>query len=245
MFSLSLSLRIERFARIIHQLRPGSCLPEDCQCPLSSPGGRDRSWNIKRNDVTKENVKGVVAMKRFIWCLFLTITFLLTVSNTGLAQNSEKESPPDQVMKDLLSEVRLLRQDLRKLSSTTYRAHNMIERLRIQQSQVNRLAAELSNVRGQLASIKSGRLELKEQIKELQKRWDLGTIPESELITAKRALADMDQREPDLTVKESELVGQLIIERANLEALNKRLDDIEQELLSITQDDDKRVKRNQ
>jgi len=184
-------------------------------------------------------------MKRFIWCLFLVITFLLTVSNTSLAQNSAKESPPDQVMKDLLSEVRLLRQDLRKLSGTTYRAHTMIERLRIQQSQVNRLMTELSNVRGQLASIKSGRLELKEQIKELQKRWDSGTIPESELIAAKRALADMDQREPDLTVKESELAGQLIIERTNLEAINKRLDDIEQELLSITQDDDKRVKRNQ
>ena len=183
-------------------------------------------------------------MKRFIWCLFLAITFLLTVSNTGLAQNSANESLQDQVMKDLLSEVRLLRQDLRKLSSTTYRAHTMIERVRIQQSQVNRLMIELSNVRGQLASIKSRRLELKEQIKELQRRWDAGTIPEAELIKAKRALADMDQREPDLTVKESELAGQLIIERTNLDALNKRLDDIEQELLSITQEDDKRTKRN-
>jgi len=120
----------------------------------------------------------------------------------------------------------------------------MIERLRVQQSQVNRLMTELSTVRGELASIKSGRLELKEQIKELQKRWDAGTIPESELIVAKRTLADMDQREPDLTVKESELSGQLMIERANLDAINKRLDDIEQELLSITQDDDKRTKRN-
>jgi len=184
-------------------------------------------------------------MKRFICCLFLAIAFLFTVSKTGLAQNSANESPQDQVMRDLLSEVRLLRQDLRKLSTTTYRAHTMIERLRIQQSQVNRLMTELSNVRGQLASIKSGRLELKEQIKDLQRRWDAGTIPEAELITAKSALADMDQREPDLTVKESELAGQLIIERTNLDALYKRLDDIEQELLSITQDDDKRTKRNQ
>jgi len=173
-------------------------------------------------------------MKRFICCLFLAITFLFTVSKTGLAQNSANESPQDQVMRDLLSEVRLLRQDLRKLSTTTYRAHTMIERLRIQQSQVNRLMTELSNVRGQLASIKSGRLEMKEQIKDLQRRWDAGTIPEAELITAKSALADMDQREPDLTVKESELAGQLIIERTNLDALYKRLDDIEQELLSIT-----------
>jgi len=184
-------------------------------------------------------------MKRFIWCLCLAIAFLLAVFNTGLAQNSVKESSPDQVMKDLLSEVRLLRQDLRKLSATTYRAHTMIERLRVQQSQVNRLTTELSNVRGELASIKSGRLELKEQIKELQKRWDAGTIPETELIEAKRELANMDQREPDLTVKESELAGQLMTERANLDALNKKLDDIEQELLSITQDDDKRTKRNE
>ena len=54
-------------------------------------------------------------------------------------------------------------------------------------------------------------------------------MPERSRITAKRALADMDQREPDLTVKESELAGQLIIERTNRDALNKRLDDIEQE----------------
>ncbi|HSE17327.1 MAG TPA: hypothetical protein VLB46_09750 [Pyrinomonadaceae bacterium] len=91
----------------------------------------------------------------------------------------------------------------------------------------------------------SGRLELKEQIKDLQKRWDAGTIQEAELIAAKRELAEMDQREPDLTVKESELAGQLIIERTTLDALNKKLDDIEQELLSITQEDDKRTKRNQ
>lgn len=148
-------------------------------------------------------------------------------------------------MKDLLSEVRLLRQDLRRLSSTTYRANTMIERLRIQQSQVNRLTTELSNVRGQLASIKSGRIELKEKIKELQRRWDAGAIPESELNAAKSALAEMDQREPDLTVKESELAGQLVAERTNLEELNRRLDAIEQELLRITQDDDKRTKRNQ
>ena len=70
-------------------------------------------------------------------------------------------------------------------------------------------------------------------------------MPERSRITAKRALADMDQREPDLTVKESELADQLIIERTNRDALNKRLDDIEQELLSITQDDDKLTKRNQ
>jgi archaellum component FlaC len=184
-------------------------------------------------------------MKRFVWGLLLAIAFLLTVSNTGLAQNSANESPQDQVMRELLSEVRLLRQDLRKLSTTTYRAQTMIERLRIQQSQVNRLTTELSNVRGQLASIKSGRLELKDQIKDLQRRWDSGTIPEAELIVAKRALADMDLREPDLTVKESELAAQLMIEHENLDALNKKLDDIEHELLSLTQDDDKRPKRKQ
>ena len=65
-------------------------------------------------------------MKRFSCCLFLAITFLLIVSNTGLAQNSANESPQDQVMRELLSEVRLLRQDLRKLSATTYRAHTMM-----------------------------------------------------------------------------------------------------------------------
>ena len=183
-------------------------------------------------------------MKRFSLCLFLAMASLLIVCKTGYAQNGPTQAP-DQAIKDLLTEVRLLRQDLRKLSSTTYRANTMIERLRIQQSQVNRLTTELSNVRGQLASIKTGRIELKEKIKDLQKRWDAGTIPESELIAAKNVLAEIDQREPDLTVKESELAGQLVIERSTLEELNRRLDAIEQELLTITQDDEKRVKRNQ
>ena len=184
-------------------------------------------------------------MKRFISCLFLIGTFTLTVGTTSHAQTGPTQAPIDQVMKDLLTEVRLLRQDLRKLSSTTYRANTMIERLRIQQSQVNRLTTELSNVRGQLASIKSGRIELREKVKDLQKRWDAGTIPEAELIVAKSALTELDQRDPDLTVKESELASQLIIERANLEELSRRLDAIEQELSTITQDDEKRVKRNQ
>ena len=69
-------------------------------------------------------------------------------------------------------------------------------------------------------------------------------IPESELLAAKASLADMDQREPNLTVRESELTGQLNLERGTLEELNKKLDSIEQDMLSITRDDDKPAKKN-
>ena len=179
-------------------------------------------------------------------CLSLMLTsFVLLNQQSASAQTNTATSPrSDQALNDLLTEVRLLRQDLRKLSSTTYRANTMIERLRIQQGQVNRLTQELSNVQGELLLIKSRQIELKDRMTTMQRKWDIGAIAESELTAVKAALDELSQREPQLTLKESELTNQLTVERATLEELNRKLDAIEQELLSVGQDDDKRTKRN-
>jgi predicted nuclease with TOPRIM domain len=122
----------------------------------------------------------------------------------------------------------------------------MIERLRVQQGQVNRLTLELNRVRLELAGLKSSRVELKEKLTETEKRWEAGAIPSSEVTAIKTTLADLDRREPELMIRESQLGAELTVEQGNLEALNKRLDAIEQELLTITKsDDEKPRKKNQ
>jgi len=50
-------------------------------------------------------------------------------------------------------------------------------------------------------------------------------------------LSDLDQREQDLIVKESQLGGQLNLERGTLEELQKKLDAIDGELQSISNDE--------
>ena len=143
-------------------------------------------------------------MTRKTLCLSLILGgFVLLNQLSASAQTNTPTSPrSDQAINDLLTEVRLLRQDLRRLSSTTYRANTMIERMRIQQGQVNRLTQELSNVQGELVSNKSRQIELKDRVATLQKKWDIGAMPESELTAAKAALDELNQREPQLTLRE-------------------------------------------
>jgi len=159
---------------------------------------------------------------------------------------SQTSTTSEQVMSDLLNEVRALRQDLRRMTATAYRAQTMIERLRVQQGQVNRVSLELNRVRMELADLKSSRVELKQKLADTEKKLEAGLIPPSELTAIKATLADFDRREPELMIRESQLGAELTVEQGNLEALNKRLDAIEQELLSVTKsDDEKPPKKNQ
>ena len=180
-------------------------------------------------------------MKSFSLCLFtLMIGFHLFASGTVHSQSAGTQQRSDQLMIDLLKEVRLLRTDLRRLSASSYRAHTMIERLRVQQAQVNRLSQELNTVRDQLTAVRSKRSELKGSLPELQKRWENGLVPEAELTAIKTALTELDQREPELTLRESQLSTQLNLEREALEQINAKLDAFEQEMLSISAEADKK-----
>jgi len=176
-------------------------------------------------------------MKKLMLSLFLGLSLLLISEQVGRAQASDQAQRSEQVMGQLLNEVRLLRQDLLRLTTSTYRSQAIIERLKLQQEQVTRLSNDLGAVRNELAAAKSGRAQIKEKMAVIQQRIEIGAAPSADLNSLKTMLEDLDQREPDLGLKESQLSGQLNIERSNLEELYKKLDAIDAELQSLSNND--------
>jgi peptidoglycan hydrolase CwlO-like protein len=156
-------------------------------------------------------------------------TYAQSDATTRTAQSNQ-----DQVIKELLNEVRQLRMEVRRITTNAYRAQATMERLRLQQEQVNRLTLELSKVQTQIRELRSRRVGLKELVPELEKKVEAGVMPDRELKAVKQDLEDIDKREPELIERESQLTGELNTERANLGELNRRLDEIERELTNIT-----------
>ena len=182
--------------------------------------------------------KEEVNMKRITICTFsCLITFIILSSQQSYAQSEAASLSPQinqgQMLKELLDEVRQLRIDLSRMSSSAHRAQMVFERLRLQQEQVNRLTIELSKANSEISELRSARPALKEKIEALEKKWDTGLIPETELKAAKAEMEWLDRREQSLVEREPQLTAELHLERGNLEALKARLDEIEREIFTI------------
>jgi hypothetical protein len=176
-------------------------------------------------------------MRRITICTFFClITFIILSSQQSYAQSEASSRSPQvnqgQMLKELLDEVRQLRIDLSRMSSSAYRAQMVFERLRLQQEQVNRLTIELSKANTEISELKSARPTLKEKIEALEKKWETGLIPETEVKAAKAEIEWLNQREQSLVDREPQLTAELNVERGNLEALKARLDEIEREILT-------------
>jgi DNA repair exonuclease SbcCD ATPase subunit len=177
-------------------------------------------------------------MMRFTICTFFCLITLIILSSQQSYAQSESSSRSSQVnqgqmLKELLDEVRQLRIDLGRMSGNAYRAQMVIERLRLQQEQVNRLTLELNKVNSEINDLRSTRPGLNEKIEELEKKVKTGLISGSEVRAAKAAMERLSQREQSLMEREPQLTAELSAERGNLEVLKARLDEIEREILTI------------
>jgi peptidoglycan hydrolase CwlO-like protein len=161
------------------------------------------------------------------------------------ASSRAAQANQEQVIKELLNEVRQLRLEVRRITSNAYRAQATMERVRLHQEQVNRLTLELTKVQTQLSDLRSRRDLMQAHIPELEQKVNVGVMPDAELKAAKQVLEDLDKREPELVERESRLTTELNTERVNLGELNRRLDEIERELTAISKgEEDKPGKKN-
>jgi len=182
-------------------------------------------------------------MKRTAICTFFClVTFIVLSSQRSYAQSGDSSRSAQvnqgQMLKELLDEVRQLRLDLSRMNGIAYRAQIVVDRLKLQQEQVNRLTQELNRVNTEISEAQSARPGLKEQIEALEKKWETGLIPDTELKAAKGAMERLNQREQNLVEREPQLTAELNLERGNLEALKARLDEIEREILTIGKSQD-------
>ena len=169
-------------------------------------------------------------MKNLTYSL-LALAALLIFSPQSIHAQTQKSS--DQVMNELLNEVRKLGQDLRKMTANTYRTQTVFERLRLDQDQLSRATIEQGRVRAQVATIRASRVELTEKFKDLERKIQVGAIPDTELNPLRVQLAALDPREAELLTRDSQLTAEINLVQGRLDELNKRLDALERELATI------------
>lgn len=160
---------------------------------------------------------------------------------------SPKAGPPKQepVIQELLGEVRQLRIALQQISVNAYRGQVLVERLRLQQEQVNRLTMELNTVRNQILEVRSNQIMAKSKLDEAEKQRDTGIASEPIVARHREALEDLKRREQRLSEQETQMSIQLETEQTNLTELNRRLDALETEMMVTgkTEEPRGRIKR--
>jgi DNA repair exonuclease SbcCD ATPase subunit len=152
------------------------------------------------------------------------------------AANSKPAESDAQTVKALLDEVRQLRQVLQRNSVATYRAQVTLERLKLQQTQVNELIKEQTELRNDIKEMGRHVSQMPGQVAELEKMQAAATTPserneremmikgvKGEMENAKLRLQDLREREPQVTAR-------LQTEQAKLHELNESLDKLEREL---------------
>lgn len=151
-------------------------------------------------------------------------------ANAGVPQQ-------DRVLEELLGEVRQLRIALQQISTNAYRGQVLVERLRLQQEQVDRLTQELSSISNQISENRSSQATAKVKLEEAEKGQDTGVVSPSVTVRHREALEGLKRREQTLTERELQVTAQLETERTNLTDLHKRLDALELEMVRSQRDD--------
>jgi peptidoglycan hydrolase CwlO-like protein len=171
--------------------------------------------------------------RKNIWMLFCIICLYLFAPQQGYAQSGAasavNKSNQDQIVREILSEVRQLRVEVQRLKASAYQTQVVIERLRLQQEQVTRLTREISEVREKISEIKARQIKMNVMFEETEKQMEAGVISPNELKKVSGEIEELNQREQSLTEQESRLSAELEAERVKLITLNRQLDELGQE----------------
>lgn len=164
----------------------------------------------------------------------LLFTMACFVSQAS-AQN-EPKAPDADPTKSLLNEVRLLRQTLQSTGLNAYRSQILIERIKISNEQVVRLARALEDARATLEKTESGIPRMSEQQKLLE------TMIESEVDPVKRARMEFEVKDMKRSIeryktglegmkeREQQQATQLREEQNKLTELETRLQRLEDQI---------------
>ena len=144
--------------------------------------------------------------------------------------------PQTRTLEAVLSEIRLLRQDLQTAAAATRKAQIVIYRLHLQAEVLERATERLENTKSEIAQLESQENSLTEQIKQLEEMKDR---PENEqrrkqfedhLTNTKANLEAVGPREQELQAKKLQLEADLRAEQARWDRLQDELDRLENSL---------------
>jgi hypothetical protein len=159
---------------------------------------------------------------------------LLFSSATCFGQSPNSDS---QTLQALLSEVRLLRQDMRSTFIATQRAQILIYRLQAQEAAVARTSQRLSESRDKLARIQDERSHLTDELKRQEEFVQNADNPanqrkdlERELPRFKARFESVENQEQQAQARETEAQQQERDEELRLTELREQLDRLDKTL---------------
>lgn len=175
----------------------------------------------------------------FVICLLAPAVLGLTSLTASKAFTDSAAQPlqSDQTLQSLLSEVHGLRVAIQRSNLNTYHAQITIERMKLQQQRVDRLQAQLGDIRKQLAETRKNlshwsSVDLKQVEMDLARETDAAKRAEREMNYQyfKSQLEEFTQKEQQEHAAETQINAQLQLEQAKLNDLNERLDILQREL---------------
>lgn len=163
----------------------------------------------------------------------LLILFFGGAVSSQVAQGQGGITVCSQALTDLLAEVRRLRMAVEGEKRDSYRGLMLVERVRLQQEHVDRLAARLHDVRLDLSSTKTHLPQMQERVKAFESQivdtHDAAQLSqlELELNVLKGTVEQQAERQRMQQESEAELAAQLQAEQSRLRELNDRLQAME------------------
>ena len=161
-----------------------------------------------------------------------------TLSVTAAPQSAPVADP----MAALLVEVHALRVAMERSGTVTPRVQLTLARLNIEEQRVAQLAAQLEQVRRELAAASRETAKLSETVPEVEKTIEAAPDErtrqglEYEQREVKRRLKDQVRVEQELRARESEAAQVLATEQGRWIELNSRLDELERLLAPVPRD---------
>jgi chromosome segregation ATPase len=174
-----------------------------------------------------------------IICLLFMTTLVFTsfggpqTATNNNAKTAQGENEP--TMQALLNEVRQLRLAIQRANLSAYHAQLIIERMRSQRQQVDRLTERLRDTRDRIANMKMAQIDLQGELKRIEGRLSRNNrqsdpVEDENQEIVKTRLAALVKEETRLQEVESQLTAQLQIEQAKLAELNDQMDALQREL---------------
>ena len=166
----------------------------------------------------------------------VTISFVCVFVFTTAAAQTEKPTEENQTMRTLLSEVRQLRKTMQTTGLNAYRGQIILERMRLANEQVERMAQRLETARDEVDKIERTIPRFEEQAKVMD------TMLQQETNIGQRAKLEFELKEHKqqgerykvlLTrarEREQQLSTELKASQARLTELESRLDLLEREI---------------
>lgn len=175
--------------------------------------------------------------------MYRSTLLFLGILVSSLACHSQARQDDSQTLRDLLSEVRQLRQDLQTTTIAAQRAQILIYRLQGQEAAVARSSQRLTEARDQLARVRDAREHTASEIKRDEELADNTENPpagakrkelEAVLAQHKSRLESLQNEEQQKQAQEIDAEQQLRAEEDKLSNLHDQLDRLEKALANAS-----------